>query len=152
MIFEYDTLVEWFGRNVFVIYFTEFINKRFIGWIGIWFSLKIKFDCWSKSVLQSYPKCFCCLVQVFYHGFNKKTVEPGQKLLGFVLLIWLSLYFVAGRTIFRCLISACLHCLWQKNKLTLGQHNLLSLGTKGNYKGGKEIFLAIDLVCKLSFS
>ena len=22
--------------------------------------------------LQRYPKCFCCLVQVSYHGFNKK--------------------------------------------------------------------------------
>ena len=26
-----------FGRNVFVIHFTEFIKKRYIGWIVIWF-------------------------------------------------------------------------------------------------------------------
>ena len=30
--------------------------------------------------------------------------------------------------------------------------HLVSLGTKGNYKEGKEISLAIDLVCKLSCS
>ena len=40
----------------------------------------------------------------------------------------------------------------EKKSLRLVQHNLVSLGTKGNYKEGKEIFLAIDLVCKLSCS
>ena len=34
--------------------------------------------------------------------------------------------------------------------LRLAQLNLVSLGTKGNYKEGEEIFLAIVLVCKLS--
>ena len=54
------------------------------------------------------------------------------------------MYFVAGKTIFRCLIPSCLHCLWQKLKLSsrLAQLNLVSLGTKGNYKKGKELFLA----------
>ena len=40
-----------------------------------------------------------------------------------------------------------------KNKLTrLAQLSLVSLGTKGNYKKGQELFLAIVLVCKLSCS
>ena len=34
--------------------------------------------------------------------------------------------------------------------LRLVQLNLVSLGTKGNYKEGKEIFLAIVVLCKLS--
>ena len=33
--------------------------------------------------------------------------------------------------------------------LRLVQLNLVSLGTKGNYKEGKELLLAIVLVCKL---
>ena len=34
----------------------------------------------------------------------------------------------------------------------LAQLNLASLGTKGNYKEGQELFLAIVLACKLSCS
>ena len=37
-------------------------------------------------LIQRYPKCFCCLVQVSYHGFNQKKVEE-QTFLGFVLLV-----------------------------------------------------------------
>ena len=39
-----------------------------------------------------------------------------------------------------------------KIRLRLVQLNLVSLGTKENYKEGKELLLAIVLVCKLSCS
>ena len=38
----------------------------------------------------------------------------------------------------------------KKMGLRLVQLNLVSLGTKGNYNEGKELFLAIVLLCKLS--
>ena len=38
----------------------------------------------------------------------------------------------------------------RKISLRLVQLNLVSLGRKGNYKEGMEIFLAIVLLCKLS--
>ena len=91
-------------------------------------------------------KMFLLFISSFLSRIQQKKVE-GQTFLGFVLLIWLSVYFVAGKTTFRCLISACLQCLWS---LRLVQLNLVSLGTKGKYKEGKEIFLAIVLLCKLS--
>ena len=91
-------------------------------------------------------KMFLLFRSSFLSRIQQKKVE-GQTFLGFVLLIWLSVYFVAGKTTFRCLISACLQCLWS---LRLVQLNLVSLGTKGKYKEGKEIFLAIVLLCKLS--
>ena len=40
----------------------------------------------------------------------------------------------------------------RKLSLRLVQLNLVSLGTKGNYNEGKEVYLAIVLVCKLSCS
>ena len=40
----------------------------------------------------------------------------------------------------------------RKISLRLVQLNLASLGTKGNYNEGKEVYLAIVLVCKLSCS
>ena len=47
--------------------------------------------------------------------------------------------------------SPCVYTVYgRKISLRLVQVNLVSLGTKGNYKEGKEIFLAIVLLCKLS--
>ena len=47
--------------------------------------------------------------------------------------------------------SPCVYTVYgRKISLRLVQLNLVSLGTKGNYKEGKEIFLAIVLLCKLS--
>ena len=46
-------------------------------------------------------------------------------------------------------MSVCLYRLWRKISLRLVQLNLGSLGTKENYKEGKEIFLAVVLLCKL---
>ena len=40
----------------------------------------------------------------------------------------------------------------RKISLRLVQLNLVSLGKKGNYNEGKEVYLAIVLVCKLSCS
>ena len=89
------------------------------------FVSKFDFDCESnirlliEERITTLSKMFLLFSSSFLSRIQSKKVE-GQTFLGFVLLIWLSVYFVAGKTIFRCLISACLHCLWQKNTLTLG--------------------------------
>ena len=120
------------------------------------FVSKFYFDCESnirkhstvdrRAYYNAIQNVFVVYIKFLITDSTKKTSE-GQTFLGFVLLIWLSVYFVAGKTTFRCLISACLQCLWS---LRLVQLNLVSLGTKGKYKEGKEIFLAIVLLCKLS--
>ena len=49
--------------------------------------------------------------------------------------------------------SPCVYSVYgRKIGLRLVQLNLASLGTKGNYNEGKDVFLAIALVCKLSCS
>ena len=49
--------------------------------------------------------------------------------------------------------SSCVYTVYgRKISLRLVQLNLVSLGTKGNYNEGKEVFLANVLVCKLSCS
>ena len=40
--------------------------------------------------------------------------------------------------------------LFMVEKYAYAWFNLVLLGTKGNYKEGKELFLAIVLLCKLS--
>ena len=40
----------------------------------------------------------------------------------------------------------------EKIRLRLVQLNLVSLGTKGNYEEGREIFLAIVLLCNYKLS
>ena len=95
-----------------------------------------KFDCWSKSVLQRYPKCFCCLVQVSYHGFNKKKVE-GQTFLGLACTL---LDLACTLLLEKLYLDAKPSCVYgRKISLRLVQLNLVSLGTKGNYKEGMEI-------------
>ena len=56
-----------------------------------------------------------------------------------------------GKTIFRCL-SPRDTVYGRKKSSRLAQLNLVSLGTKGNYNEGQELFLPIVLVCKLSCS
>ena len=74
---------------------------------------------WGKKFFpECYPKCFCCLDQVSYNGFNKKS--RGTDIFGLCFVNMTSRELCCWKTIFRCLISACLHCLWQKNTLTLG--------------------------------
>ena len=74
---------------------------------------------WGKKFFpKCYPKCFCCLDQVSYNRFNKKS--RGTDIFGLCFVNMTSRELCCWKTIFRCLISACLHCLWQKNTLTLG--------------------------------
>ena len=115
----------------------------------------ITMDCWSKSVLRTMlSKMFLFFRSSFLSRIQQKKVE-GQTFLGFVLLIWLSVYFAAGKTIFRCLISACLHCLLQK-KYTYAWFNLISCHSVQREiikkVKNEELLLAIVLVCKLSCS
>ena len=73
----------------------------------------------------------------------------GQTFLGFVLLICtllLEKLYLDVKSPCVCVYTVC----GRKISLSLVQVNLVSLGTKGNYKEGKEIFLAIVLLCKLS--
>ena len=78
-------------------------------------------------------KMFLLFRSSFLSRIQQKKVE-GQTFLGFVLLLYLRMF-----TLFMA-----------KIRLRLVQLNLVPLGTKGNYKEGKEIFLAIVLLCKLS--
>ena len=102
---------------------TTFVFASFWG-ISDFFAIpswKLRLSCrlLIEERITMLSKMFLLLRSSFLSRIQQKKVE-GQTFLGFVLLIWLSVYFVAGKTIFRCLISACLHCLWQKNTLTLG--------------------------------
>ena len=81
--------------------------------------VNLTFDNSKSERITMLSKMFSLFRSSFLSRIQLKKVE-GQTFLGFVLLIRLSVYFVAGKTIFRCLISACLHCLWQKNTFTLG--------------------------------
>ena len=101
---------------------TTFVFASFWG-ISDFFAIlswKLRLSCrlLIEERITMLSKMFLLLRSSFLSRIQQKKVE-GQTFLGFVLLIWLSVYFVAGKTIFRCLISACLHCLWQKNTLTL---------------------------------
>ena len=87
--------------------------------------------------ITTLSKMFCCLVQVSYLGFNKKKVE-GQTLLGFVLLIRLSLHFVSGKLYLDAKSPRVYTVYGRKISLRLVQLNLVSLGTKGNYKKVKK--------------
>ena len=62
------------------------------------FVSKFDFNIRQHSIVEHYPKYFCCLVRVSYHGFNKKC--RGTDIFGLCFVnIWLSLYFVARKII-----------------------------------------------------
>ena len=74
-----------------------------------------------------------------YLRFSQKKVE-GQTFLGFVLLVWLSLYLLLEK-LYLDAKSPCVYTVYgRKISLRLVQLNLGSLGTKGNYKEGPATF------------
>ena len=63
-------------------------------------------------------KMFCCLDQVSYHGFHKKS--RGTDIFGLCFVNMTQRVLCCWKNYIQMLISACLHCLLQKNMLTLG--------------------------------
>ena len=85
----------------------------------------------------------------FLITYSTKKAE-GQTSLVFVLLYDLACTFLLEKLYLEAK-SACVYTIYdRKISLRLIQLNLVSLSTKGNYKEGKEMSLAIVLLCKLS--
>ena len=70
-------------------------------------------------------KMFLLFRSSFLSRIQLKKVE-GQTFLGFVLLIRLRLYFVAGKTICRCLINLRMFTLFMAEKYAYAWFNLIS--------------------------
>ena len=104
------------------------------------FKMCIPFLCQNSTLWIWHSTTFdCCLLLVSYLRFSQKKVE-GQTFLGFVLLVWLSLYLLLEK-LYLDAKSPCVYTVYgRKISLRLVQLNLGSLGTKGNYKEGPATF------------